>query len=42
MIYYTYLDSFYFSLIDDICFISIPWKLKNLLRLDYGGVGLIW
>ena len=30
MVYHTYLDRLYFSLSDDICFILINWKLKNL------------
>ena len=30
MVYYTYLDRLYFSLSNDIGFILINWKLKNL------------
>ena len=31
MVYYTDLDKLYFSLFDDIGFIFMNWKLKNLL-----------
>ena len=31
MVYNTYLDRLYFTLSNDICFILINWKLKNLL-----------
>ena len=30
VVYHTYLDRLYFSLTNDICFISINWKSKNI------------